>query len=456
MKLNKILQYYEKYINPEIKKHVCLFSHSKDIFLRGKGVYIFTEKQKKILDITGGIGVLNLGHNHSEIIKERIKFQKKLYLEVHKDILSRHVAKLAKTISDVLPKDLTASIFSNSGADANDGAIKTAYKYHNGKRKYILCSNIGFHGRSITTASITGSLKNKYFPNALRSKTFIHNSLQDIKKIINENLKKFAHTNIFAIIVEPYNHIHVTACDYKFLKGIRRLCNKHKIILIYDEIYTGWGKTGTLFYFMRHKDICPDILTTSKSLGGGKASVAAYIMKRKILMRTYGNTKEFNLPLSTFNGFGEECVTATKAIKILKKKKFCQYAKNIEKIVNRRFRLLSKKYPEYRMKIKGCGALQKIFFDNFNLVQTVVDSKLKRKEKKMISSIKNVILESSILDELYFKYRIWAFQSLSKIVVSPALIIKPKELNYFFNSLEKILFLGPEKIIRNYINRLTK
>ena len=75
------------------------FSHGNDIFLKAKGSYIFTEKRKKILDITGGLGVLNLGHNHPEIIKERIKFQKNSNLEVHKNILSRHIAKLSKKIS---------------------------------------------------------------------------------------------------------------------------------------------------------------------------------------------------------------------------------------------------------------------------------------------------------------------------------------------------------------------
>ena len=73
MKLNKIIKYYEKYVNPITAKALSPFSHRKDIFLKGKGVYIFTDKKKKILDITGGIGVLNLGHNHPKILEERIK-----------------------------------------------------------------------------------------------------------------------------------------------------------------------------------------------------------------------------------------------------------------------------------------------------------------------------------------------------------------------------------------------
>lgn len=454
MKVKKILEYYEKYVNPIYKIQQSSYSFSKDIFLKGKGVYIFTDKNKKILDITGGIGVLNLGHNHPEILKERINFQKKNYLEVHKDIFSKHLAKLSKKLSDVLPKDLTISVFCNSGAESNEGAIKTAHKYHDDKRKTILCSNIGFHGKLIGSSSVTASLKKRNFIKGLNSKIFKHNSLNSIKLIINNNIKKFGHTDIFAIIIEPYNHTQVAACDYKFLKGIRKLCNKHKIILIYDEIYTGWSKTGTLFYFMRHKGICPDILTTSKSLGGGKASIAAYVMKREVFKKSYGNFNDFGLTSTTFNGFGEECVTALKAIEILKNKKYCRAAINIGKITNTRFNSLSKKFPEYKMILRGCGAIQKIYFNNSNLVQKFVNNKLNKKDKNLIRLIKSRILEASILDELYFKYKIWAFQSISKLVVSPSLIIKSKELNYFFDSLEKILNLGAENIIKNYISRL--
>ena len=348
------------------------------------------------------------------------------------------------------------SYFVNSGAEANEGAIKAAYKYHNGKRKIILCSNIGFHGKLIASGSITFNSKKNSTPKALNSQVYKNNSIDSVKKIISKNIRKFGDSNIFAIMVEPYNHTQATATEYKFLKEIRRLCNKYKIILIYDEIYTGWCKTGTLFYFMRHKGICPDILTTSKSLGGGKASIAAYIMKRKIFKKSYGNFQDHALHSTTFNGFGEECVTTIKSIEILKKKKYCQSAKNIEKVVNKRFNLLSKNYPEYKMVLRGCGAIQKIYFNNFSLVQELIDNILSKVEKKMISLIKTRILEVAINDELYNKYKIFAFQTLSTIVVSPSLIIKSKELNYFFDSFEKILKLGTENIIQNYINRLRK
>ena len=105
---------------------------------------------------------------------------------------------------------------------------------------------------------------------------------------------------------------------------------------------------------------------------------------------------------------------------------------------------------------RGCGAVQKIYINNYKSVQNIINEKLKKKEKKLIKLIKNRILEKAINDELYYRYKIFAFQTLSTIVISPSLVIKSKELNYFFDSLEKILSLGSESIIKKYINRLKK
>ena len=455
MNIKKINKYYTKHINTIEKDKVNQFSHSKDIFLKAKGVYIFTKNNKKILDVSGGIGVLNLGHNHPEIINERIKFQKNSNLEVNKNILAPHTAMLSKKISDVLPKELTMSYFLNSGAEANDAAIKTAYKYHNGKRKIILTSETGFTGRLISTGSVTLNLKNKY-PKIFQTQHFKVNDIKKIKKIIEKSIKKNGTINIFAILIEPFNHTTMQPCEYGFLLAIRKICNKYKIILIYDEIYTGWSKTGSLFYFMRYQGVCPDLLTTSKSLGGGKASIAAIVMRSKIFRTAYQNKNDYSLLSSTFNGFGEECVTAIKAIELLSKKKYCNFAKNIEKIIKKNFEKLSTKHVDYKMDIKVCGALSKIYFNNGSVVQKIINNKLSNLEKKKIDALKGVILQASILDELYFKYKIWAFQSVSKIVISPSLIIKDNELNYFFDSLGRILECGPEKIIKTYINRRKK
>ena len=162
MNIKTIKSYYRKFVNPGFVDQIELFSFHKDIFTKSKGVIIYT-KNKKLLDITGGLGVLNHGHNHPRIIKARVKYNSNYNLEVHKNILSRSVALLAKMIASFFNNKLNFSYFCNSGAEANEAALKAAYRFHSGKRKTILISKIGFHGKLIATGSISSPLKNNNF-----------------------------------------------------------------------------------------------------------------------------------------------------------------------------------------------------------------------------------------------------------------------------------------------------
>ena len=112
-----------------------------------KKILFILNLEKKIFDFTGGIGVLNHGHNNERILKARGKLYKFEKMEVHKNYFSPYVAALSHNIATVLPGDLNISYLSNSGSDANEGALKLAYKYHNGKREYVLNSSISFHGK---------------------------------------------------------------------------------------------------------------------------------------------------------------------------------------------------------------------------------------------------------------------------------------------------------------------
>ena len=450
MEINEIKNLYEKHVNKGFKDQISLFSFSKEIFLKGKGVFIYTHK-KKILDITGGVGVLNHGHNHPEIIKSRIKYNKNYQLEVHKNILSPHVAFLSKQISNFLNNKIEISYLCNSGAESNEAAIKAAYRFHVGKRKTILHSNISFHGKLVTTGDISSPLKNHYFPNSLKKKEFIFNNIDSLKKIDKEIKKK---NDIFALIVEPYSASTTTAGEEKFLKYLRKFCNKNKIILIFDEIYTGWCKTGTTFYYQRFKNLVPDMLTTSKSLGGGKASIAACVMKKKIFERVYGDFLSSTLHSTTFNGFGEECATAIQALKIIKKEKYNKKAKNIEKQINQNFREIKKLFPNLNMKLKGCGAIQKIYFDTKKVIPKIIKQTNLKKKYKKLYLLRNRLFEIALIDTLYSKFNIFAFHSLNSLVISPSLIITNKEINYVFLCLKKILEISPYKIIENYIKRV--
>ena len=450
MNIKTIKSYYRKFVNPGFVDQIELFSFHKDIFIKSRGVIIYT-RNKKFLDITGGLGVLNHGHNHPKIISARAKYNSNYNLEVHKNILSRHVALLAKMIASFFYNKLNFSYFCNSGAEANEAALKAAYRFHSGKRKTILISKIGFHGKLIATGSISSPLKNNNFPDVLKKVEYDPNNYEDLKKIQKKNKKK---CDIFALIIEPFSASTTTPINENYLRQIKKFCNEKKIILIFDEIYTGWCKTGTTFYFQRFKNLYPDILTTSKSLGGGKASIAACVTSDRIFKKIYGKIEDSTLHSTTFNGFGEECITAIESIKILKKEKFNLKAQNIQNLITKNFKNLKNNNNDIKMKLKGCGAIQKIYFKLDEMTKSKVSKILSQKNNKNIKKFEKRIFEIAIIDTLYREFNIFAFHSLNSLVVSPSLIIKNNQINYVFKSLNKILKKGPENIVRSYIKNL--
>ena len=141
------------------------------------------------MDFTAGLGVLNLGHNNHNILKERIKFQKSKTMEVYKNFLSPYIAGLSKNLSEIIPGDLNYSFFCNSGAEAIDGCIKISYKFHKGKRKYILHTDRSFHGKLLGSLSVSESQRKFEFPKIPNTKKFKFNDIKSLKSLI-KNLRK--------------------------------------------------------------------------------------------------------------------------------------------------------------------------------------------------------------------------------------------------------------------------
>ena len=166
---------------------INFFSFGKEVFTKAEGMYMYTREGKKILDFTGGLGVLNHGHNHPRILNARIKYQQDKRIEVHKVIFSPYQGLLAKKLAAVLPKDLNKSFFPNSGAEANEGALKLAYKYYNGNRDYVLHSDRAFHGNLIASGSLGSNYaeQNKIFQKIPHTSSFEYNNIESFKSKIN-------------------------------------------------------------------------------------------------------------------------------------------------------------------------------------------------------------------------------------------------------------------------------
>ena len=459
--ISQVHDLFKKYISKSQVELIGSFGFGNDLVDSAEGSYIFLKNGKKIIDFTGGIGVLGHGHNHPRIIERRKKFQEEKRMEVHKNYFSPYMAALSHNFAELMPGDLRYSFFPNSGSEAVEGAVKMAYKYHNGERSSILVSNISFHGKLLGAASFTKSPELHFdFPQIQNVEQFEYNAIDSIKKLVENNPQKY-----FAVLVEPFSASSLLELSTSFLVELRDLCTKNDIVLIYDEVYTGWGKTGSLMNFMRtsevennFENISPDILTSAKTLGGGKASISGYISSEKIFKKAYENLKDATLHSTTYYGFGEETVTALEAINTVVEENHPQIAKNMGNIIASKSEDLKEKYPELITDVRGKGLLHGIVFKaELNLIKQAI-----KMLPKSISSDEQFIeklVTGSIISYLYDNFGLLTYYgSNQKIVfkIAPSSTISEKDIDYLFESLDKTLELGWIKILSHFVGRKVK
>ncbi len=276
------------------------------VIIKGRGALVYDTDGKEYLDFVSGIAVCNLGHCHPKVT---VAFQKQAQRLIHISNLYHNEPqiKLAKLLVENSFADKV--FFCNSGAEANEAAIKLVRKYAkeklNGSRYEIITMEKSFHGRTMATITATGQEKvQKGFEPLLPGfKYASFNNIDAVKKAIN---KKTA-----AVMLEPIQgEGGVNIPDNDYLKKLRRLCNDEGILLVFDEVQTGMGRTGKLFAY-EHYGIEPDIMTLAKGLGNGVA-IGAILAK--------DNVAEAFAPgshASTFGGNPLACSAAKAALETI-------------------------------------------------------------------------------------------------------------------------------------------
>ena len=467
LSLKEIKQMYDNFINPGLSKLYQFFSFGKEVFIKSEGMYMHTREGKKILDFTGGLGVLNHGHNHPRILKARIKYQEEKRIEVHKVIFSPYQAMLAKKLASLLPEDLNKSFFPNSGAEANEGALKLAYKYYNGKRNFVLHADRAFHGKLIASGSLGGNYAEEdgLFQKLPYTSAFEYNNIESFKSKINY-LRTKETSDVYAVIIEPFSASCMYGCSESFLLEMRKICDQEQIILIFDEVYSGWSKTGHLFNFMRVKNLCPDILTMSKSFGGGKSSISAYVTRDKVFNKAYGKLKDSNLHTTTYTGFGEEAATALEAIQIVIDDNYSEKARDIFNQLNPKLKEMKKKFPSIIKEVRGQGTMNGILiYPPIKYMDEIIDKLPYNIIKDKYNAFSQIVI-ASIMEELYSEYKILTIpqdriikklsgeiERFAYLAIKPACIATSEEINYFLSSLEKVLNISIVNLIRKLLQK---
>ena len=256
--------------------------------VRGEGCYLFAEDGTKALDMAGGIAVNALGHGHPALV-QAIATQAATLMHVSNLYGSPHQERLAQRLVDATFADTV--FFTNSGVEAVECAIKTARRFHyaegNPQRNTLICFNSAFHGRTLGAISATNQAKMRdgFEPLLPGFKYAPFNDLDAALALIDETTAGF--------MVEPIQgEGGVSVGTDAFLKGLRAACDEHGLMLIFDEVQCGYGRTGTFFYH-EQVGIAPDIMSVAKGIGGGfplGACLATERAAKGMVAGTHGST----------------------------------------------------------------------------------------------------------------------------------------------------------------------
>ncbi|ANX13421.1 acetylornithine aminotransferase [Fictibacillus arsenicus] len=274
---------------------------------KGSGTYVYDENNKRYLDFTSGIAVTSLGHCHPEIVSA-IKNQSEKIWHTSNLFKIEQQEVLAETLVKNTPLDL--AFFCNSGAEANEAAIKLAKKF-TGKNKIITFKD-SFHGRTFGSMSATGQQKIKDGYGPLVSE-FVHVPWGE-----TEQLKKIADDDTAAIMMEVFQgEGGVRMAELSFFNEIQKICDENHILLIIDEVQTGIGRTGKRYAF-EHFVLNPDIVTLAKGLGNG-FPIGAMLGKDK-LKTAFGPGSHG----TTFGGSPLACAVSQSVLNIIFQDEFLQ------------------------------------------------------------------------------------------------------------------------------------
>jgi acetylornithine/succinyldiaminopimelate/putrescine aminotransferase len=325
-------------------------------FERAEGIYMYDKEGKAFIDLISGIGVSNLGHSNPYVV-DAIKSQldKYMHLMVYGEYVQTPQVRFAEKLVSLLPAHLQSVYFTNSGAEAVEGALKLAKRY-TGRHQIVACKN-SYHGSTHGALSVMGNeeFKQAYRP-LLPGVNFINfNSVADLDAITNKTA---------CVIIETVQgEAGIRVPDIAYMQALRNRCNETGTLLILDEIQAAFGRTGKLFAF-QHFGIEPDILLLAKALGGGMP-VGAFISSNEIM----GALKENPIlgHITTFGGHPVCCAAGLAALEVLLDEKLVDGVAEKEALFKK---LLV--HPAIKQ-VRGKGLMLAAEFESFELNKKIID-----------------------------------------------------------------------------------
>ena len=341
----------KQYIEEAEKVLMHTYSRFQIVFDKGEGVYLYDIEGKKYLDFAAGIAVFALGYGNKEY-NDALKVQIDKLLHTSNLYYNIPMIEAAKKLLKAAGMDRV--FFTNSGTEAIEGAVKLARKYyfkkHTKADSQIISMNNSFHGRSMGALSITGTKKyREAFEPLIGGAVFAEfNDLASVKALVNEKT--------CAIILEPVQGeggLH--PAKKEFIEGVRKLCDENDILLIYDEVQCGMGRTGTMFAYQQ-VGVKPDILTSAKALGCG-VPVGAFLATEKVAQAFEPGDHG-----TTYGGNPFVTAAVSKVFDLFESEHILENVNEIAPYLEKQLDNLVQKY-DYILERRGMGLMQGLEFN---------------------------------------------------------------------------------------------
>ena len=291
--------------------------------VKAQGIHLWDKEGKKYLDMISGFSVCNIGHSHPKVVKAvQDQAAEYMHLIVYGEFIETPQTSYAKLLTDHLPESLNCVYFTNSGAEATEGAMKLA-KRVTGRSKIIAFNN-AYHGSTQGALSVMGD---EYWRNAFRP------LLPDVYHLYynsNEAIEAIDSQTACVIVETIQAESGIIAPDTEWIQAVRKKCDEHCVLLIFDEIQAGFGRTGTLWAFEQF-NVVPDILLLGKALGGGMP-LGAFIASQR-LMSTLTHDPVLG-HITTFGGHPVSCAAGKAAMEVLLDGNYISEVKRKEKLLH--------------------------------------------------------------------------------------------------------------------------
>ena len=433
-RLGENAKLHAKFINPAWVKSMELIGYDR-IYTRAEGCYLWDKRGRRYLDCASGFCVSNVGHNHP-VIRQALA---DVLGEPLPNLIQLDIPLLSGLLAEALVKHipwLDMVFFANSGSEAVEAALKFARCVTN--RPRILYADRSYHGTTYGALSVTGHAmwREGFEPLLPETKSVPFNDADAIER-------NLASGNVAAVILEPIQvGAGIIIPSDGYLPRVQELCRRHKAILIFDEVHTGFGRTGT-FLAAEHWEVEPDIVCLSKGLSGAMVPVSAVVMRKEIMQGVFSRLDRSEIHATTFGGNNLAMVSGLAALAVLDSERLLAHCREMGEYLLRSLQPFPLKYKLVKA-VRGKGLLIGVEFCQPKAFML-------RQAWTLMHRINPGLFAQALTIPLLEKHAVLtqvAGSNQDVLKIAPSLVVTRDDIDWFVRALDEVLasahgFPGP-------------